>query len=162
MIARNRRTGSPIAGTFEALQGRADTAHKSFQRDADGNIQFEHEGTTKVFWDAQETARQQDEIVFLDEDGEGVVESEVELVNDLKAPLTPLVTTSADDWPDLRETGRQTRFYESVTLYEVVHADGSGHGLHATQDEAAKAARPSDRIAATVYKRTDEVTYDER
>ena len=44
MIARNRRTGSAICGTLEALSGWANTLDDEFKRNDDGGISYEHGG----------------------------------------------------------------------------------------------------------------------
>ena len=56
MIARNRRTGSRILGTAEELHARANTDPGLFKRNSDGDLEYEHEGYTEVFWNGQKTA----------------------------------------------------------------------------------------------------------
>ena len=158
MHARNRRTGSPIVGTLERLTGRADSVKDKFQATADGPT-HEYDGYTKVFWDDQRTVTRQGETAYLDEDGTEVVGDEVELVQDLQAPLTPV--PERPPAADLEEEGRETNFTDRATLYEVVRPDGSGHGLYTTVEAAHEQARPCDRIAEAVYTRTDQIGYAE-
>ena len=162
MYARNRRTGSEIRGTLEKLDARSDTIANSFERSPTG-ITHEYKGNTCVFWDSQETMTRQGETVFLDSDGGAVVESEVEVVHELDEPLKPEPpTVAAKDRPDLDEVERETNFTDTVTVYEVVHPDGSGHGRYNTQEEAEKHARPADHIAEAVYGLSNDVHYVER
>ena len=162
MYARNPRTGSEIHGTLERLDARSDTITDSFRRIPTG-ITYEYEGYTYVFWETQETGTRQGETVFLDGEGEQVMESEVELVHELDEPLKPQPPPVAGkDRPDLNEVGRETNFTDTATLYEVVHPDGSGHGRYATQEEAEKHARPTDHIAEAAYGLSDDVHYVDR
>jgi hypothetical protein len=71
--------GRPIAGTYEVIHGKSDIIAAT--RNADGSLSFDCDGRTEVYWDGQMTVRSsRDEIVFLDEDGEFVHESQVKLV----------------------------------------------------------------------------------
>ena len=161
MYARNRRTGSEITGTHERLEARADTIRDKFKRSTEGGIKGEHDGYTHVFWNSQETLTKQGETVYLDDEGEEVPESEIELVNDLSEPLTPVpATAGSPDVPALDKPGRTTDLNETAELYEVVHPDtGSGHGRYTELSKARDAGRPTDLIARTVYRTTSETTY---
>ena len=84
------------------------------------------------------------------------------MVNDLNEGLTPVeAQPPISEWPDLEEIGRETNFCDRANLYEVIHADGSGHGVYTSHKAAAAAARPCDRVAMAVYTRTGEATYVE-
>ena len=86
MHARNRRTGSPIVGTLERLDARCGLVADGFGRGEDGRITHEHEGGTEFFYDTSEQVRVGDERMYLDEDGEQVVESDIELHDPDGAP----------------------------------------------------------------------------
>ena len=73
----NRATGSRIRGTLETLSGVA--LAERWGRTKDGLLSFEWAGETDVWWDEQKTVRIDGERVFVDEDGEEVLEHEVEL-----------------------------------------------------------------------------------
>lgn len=79
MHARNRKTGSPIVGTLERLDARCNLLADGFDRGKDGRITHEHEGGTDFFYDTSEQVRVGDERMYLDEDGERVAESDIEL-----------------------------------------------------------------------------------
>lgn len=63
--------GSPIVGTYEVVYARADAT----DYEADGTPN--HDGYTEVFWDTQKTVTRGGEIVYLDEDGEEWVFSDL-------------------------------------------------------------------------------------
>ncbi len=86
MHARNRRTGSPIVGTLERLDARCGLVADGFGRGKDGRITHEHEGGTDFFYDTSEQVRVGDERMYLDEDGEQVAESDIELHDPDDAP----------------------------------------------------------------------------
>lgn len=79
MHARSRKTGAPIVGTLERLDARCNLVPGGFGRDGKGRITHEHEGGTDFFYDTSEQVRTGDELVYLDEDGEQVAESDIEL-----------------------------------------------------------------------------------
>jgi hypothetical protein len=71
--------GRPIAGTYEVVHGKCGI--NTAMRKPDGSLDFNYAGGTKVYWDRQVMVKSSlDEIVFLDEDGEFVHESQVKLV----------------------------------------------------------------------------------
>ena len=72
--------GTLVVATLERLSGRALIEPSSIRADPTGGVSFDYEGTTDVFWDDQRTVTQDDERVFLDEDGEEYLESELRLV----------------------------------------------------------------------------------
>ncbi|MGF6604015.1 hypothetical protein P3T23_008770 [Paraburkholderia sp. GAS448] len=72
--------GRPISGTYEVMHGKSGISTAT--RIPDGSLRFDYDGRTQVYWDGQKTVRSSlDEIVFLDEDGESVHESQVKLVS---------------------------------------------------------------------------------
>ena len=80
MYARNK-TGSPIVGTLERIEGCAKTVGDSFKRPEDGPLEFEHEGWTDVHWDTARTQSNEHGTVFVDETGDAISEQEIELVS---------------------------------------------------------------------------------
>lgn len=66
--------GYRIVGTSERILG---TAYATVSRGIDGKPVIDYEGETKVHWDTQELVTQDGEIVFVDEAGNDVLESEV-------------------------------------------------------------------------------------
>ena len=74
------RKGTLIVATLERLSGRALIVPSSVRAEPAGGFSFDYEGTTDVFWDDQRTVTQDDERVFLDEEGEEYLESELHLV----------------------------------------------------------------------------------
>jgi hypothetical protein len=72
--------GTLIVATLERLSGRALIVPSSVRAEPTGGFSFDYEGTTDIFWDDQRTVTQDDERVFLDEDGEEHLESELRLV----------------------------------------------------------------------------------
>ena len=102
--------------------------------------------------------RRQSERVFIDDDREEILESEIELVKDPDTPLAEAPEPNGSR-PDLDEVGRETNFTDTASLYEIVHPDGSGHGLYTTREQAASEARPQDLVAEALYTRCDQVHY---
>ena len=72
--------GTLIVATLERLSGRALIVPSSVRAEPTGGFSFDYEGTTDIFWDDQRTVVENDERVFLDEDGEEHLESELRLV----------------------------------------------------------------------------------
>ncbi|VVE17809.1 MULTISPECIES: hypothetical protein [Pandoraea] len=69
----------PIAGSYEVMNGMSGITTAT--RKPDGSLSFDFEGGTEVYWDGQRTVRSPlEEILFVDEDGEFVHESQVKLV----------------------------------------------------------------------------------
>ncbi len=81
MQARNQRTGAAFTGTLERIYGEARLIDDAFTRTGDGRITHQHEGGTKMFWDSSEqvTATANGERIYLDENGDHVRESNIEL-----------------------------------------------------------------------------------
>ena len=101
MEAINKRTGAEIRGTLELLQGRAEIEH--FRRGPDGKLEYEHEGGTVIFYDASETKTDDNgSVVFLDDDGEEVLETDVILVEPEKAKELRAQVRAAGDLSALR------------------------------------------------------------
>ena len=72
--------GTLIVATLERLSGRALIVPSSVRTEPAGGFSFDYEGTTDIFWDDQRTVTQDDERVFLDEEGTEYLESELRLV----------------------------------------------------------------------------------
>jgi hypothetical protein len=72
--------GKLITGTLEQMIGRANIVRDSARKKLAGGIEFDYEGSTDIFWDEQHTVTRNDEFVFLDEDGNDYLESELRLV----------------------------------------------------------------------------------
>ena len=83
MYAINKLTGARIRGTLERLHGRAEATEDSFRRDADGNVEFDYDGETEIYWDDGITVRRDDKIVYLDEHGAEVTQDDIVLVDEL-------------------------------------------------------------------------------
>ena len=62
-------SGKLIVGTLERLSGRANIVERSFTRNENGTLTFEHEGYTEVFWEEQRTVYRNGRPIFLDEEG---------------------------------------------------------------------------------------------
>jgi hypothetical protein len=71
--------GKLITGTLERMSGRANIVADSVRK-GDGGIEFDYDGSTDIFWDEQHTVTREGELVFLDEDGNDYLESELRLV----------------------------------------------------------------------------------
>ena len=75
-------TGSLILGTLEQLTGRAEIETGSYYYRADGTIDFEYNGGTKLFYDDQTTILRNGKRLFLDENGEEWTEDQLVLKTD--------------------------------------------------------------------------------
>ena len=89
MYARNPKTGAAITGTLEQVDGRATTIYDSFQREESGKLAFEHGSETQMYWDGQETQTRDGQVIFIDDDGEEVLENDVELTTKEEPRKTP-------------------------------------------------------------------------
>ena len=89
MYARNPKTGAAITGTLEQMDGKALTTEDSFSRDDTGKLVFDYEGETEIYWNGQETQSRDGKTIFIDDDGEEVLETEVELTDDEEPRKTP-------------------------------------------------------------------------
>lgn len=79
--------GLPIIGTLEQLTGRANTADGSFARDAAGNLTYDHEGSTEIFWDDGRTVTDdRGEYIFLDSEGGHWAEDQIILQDEDPSP----------------------------------------------------------------------------
>jgi len=72
--------GTLIVATLERLGGRAQIVPGSVRPDPSGGFSFDCSGTTEIFWDDQRTVVENDERVFLDEEGTEYLENELRLV----------------------------------------------------------------------------------
>jgi len=81
--------GTLIVATLERLSGRALIVPSSIRAEPTGGFSFDYEGTTDIFWDDQRTVTQDDERVFLDEEGTEYLESELRLVPQQQAQESP-------------------------------------------------------------------------
>jgi hypothetical protein len=75
-------TGHQIIGTLDVVTCRAEIVADSFHKDDAGNIDFEWEGETTVFWDDQKTVQRNGDPVYLDEEGGEWVEDQLVLRDD--------------------------------------------------------------------------------
>ena len=72
--------GSPIQGTLEQFQGRAEIVDDSYTLDPVTGLEFEYGGYTEVFWDDQESVLDANgERLFLASDGTAWPESKLVL-----------------------------------------------------------------------------------
>jgi hypothetical protein len=62
-------TGVAIIGTLEMVPGTALITTDSFEKNAKGEITFDHDGETEIDWDGQETQTKNGKELFVDEDG---------------------------------------------------------------------------------------------
>ena len=144
MHARNRRTGSPIVGTLERLDARCNLVAGGFSRGNDGRITHEHEGGTDFFYDTSEQVRVGDELMYLDEDGEQVAESDIELCSEDGTPeaAPPPRPKRADDDPDATARGIAERVIATmvgeVDDYHEALATAREPGREDGEEEAEK------------------------
>ena len=83
MNARNRATGAAIVGTVEIVTGTASVEEESFKLDERGDIQCESAGNgTDMDWDSGTQRIFEGEPMYVDDDGEHVKESEIELYSE--------------------------------------------------------------------------------
>jgi hypothetical protein len=67
--------GNLIVGTLEVLHGRADLS--DITRGQDGKPVIEYAGYTEVFWDEQRIVQQDGEDVYLDDEANEVLASQI-------------------------------------------------------------------------------------
>lgn len=67
--------GQQIAGTLDVLRGRAELNH--FFRSDDGKLDWQHNGTTKIFYDDQRPETRDGKPIFLCEDGKTWTEDQL-------------------------------------------------------------------------------------
>ncbi len=79
-LVRRDNPAIEIAGTLERLSGIAIIGDGRIQ--ADGAIDFDYSGETTVWWDEQRTAERKGQRVFVDENGEEVLETDVAVLLD--------------------------------------------------------------------------------
>ena len=74
--------GDPIEGTLESVQGKALIIDESWQRDAEGTLEYEYGGETKMYWDSQISLKNDaGKVIYLDEFGEEWTEDEIVLAD---------------------------------------------------------------------------------
>jgi hypothetical protein len=89
-LVRRDNPATEIAGTLERLSGIATISEGRI--DSDGSVDFDYSGETTVWWDEQRTAQFKGQRVFLDENGQEVLETDVAVLLDdgrLLAPFHP-------------------------------------------------------------------------
>ena len=119
MHARNRRTRAAITGTLESIHGRCRLIQDGFERSGDGRITHEHEGGTEMFWDSSEQVVTDDEAIYLDENGDHVPESDIELLDADGTPEDPETrrprpATKGPHDPEAAARGVAERFIASM------------------------------------------------
>ena len=154
MHARNRRTGTPITGTLQRLYARAKLIEDRFGRRDDGRLTYEDEGGTEFYYDTSEHVSTNGEKTYLDEDGEQVVESDVELYEPATAATKPAerpdatntapnASANALNDPEAAARGIAERFIDSmvseVDAYHEALAATRGIARTDGEDEADKA-----------------------
>jgi hypothetical protein len=72
--------GTLIVATLERLSGCALIVPGSVRPEPSGGFSFDYEGTTDIYWDEQRTVVENDERVFVDEEGTEYLESQLRLV----------------------------------------------------------------------------------
>lgn len=91
------KDGNLIIATLERLSGRALIAPGSVRPEPGGGFSFDYEGTTDIFWDDQRTVTQDDERVFLDEEGTEYLESELQLVPEQQQQQAPELPSPSEE-----------------------------------------------------------------
>lgn len=72
--------GSQILGTLERLSGRAEVTANSYSKGEGGELLFDYDGGTEIFYDDQVTAEdERGKRLFLAEDGTEWPEDQIEL-----------------------------------------------------------------------------------
>ena len=69
-----------IVSTLERLYGAC--AFSAATRQADGTLDLDYDGYTEIYWDSQHTVHRGGQRVFIDAEGEELLESEVELIDE--------------------------------------------------------------------------------
>lgn len=69
-----------ITGTLDLVPGRA--VLNGATRLPDGTLDIEWYGETEMFWDDQKTVQRNGQDVYLDDDGNEYLESEIEVIED--------------------------------------------------------------------------------
>ena len=87
MYAINKRTGAKIRGTYERLHGVAESVEDGWQRNDDGSLEVDHEGSTEVFWDDSITEEEEGKLLYLDDNGETVTPDGIALVDSPPAAI---------------------------------------------------------------------------
>ena len=82
--------GTLIVATLERLSGRAQIVPGSVRPEPLGGFSFDYSGTTDIYWDEQRTVVENDERVFVDEEGTEYLESELRLVPQQQEQESPL------------------------------------------------------------------------
>ena len=83
MYAIDRSTRKEIIGTLETLSGRSEIDTDSFTRDKNGvTLKYQHGGYTEIFWDECRTVTEGGHTVFLTQDGDQVLECNIDLVDE--------------------------------------------------------------------------------
>lgn len=83
MRAFSRTTGRPVDGTLERLSGKALIIPDSFRTDPSGDLVFDWDGETEVWWDEQRTETDDNgNRYFIDDYGDTVNERDLELRED--------------------------------------------------------------------------------
>ena len=86
-LVRRDNPAIEIAGTLERLRGIATIAEARI--DEDGSVAFDYSGETTVWWNEQQTAKRTGQRVFLDENGQEVLETSVAVLLDDGRMLFP-------------------------------------------------------------------------
>ena len=89
MNARNKNTGSRITGIYQTVYAQAGIDPGTFSRRADGTLTHEPGGGSEAYWETADTVMANDEAVYMDERGEQVVASDIELYDDDKTEAAP-------------------------------------------------------------------------
>lgn len=89
--------GKIIVATLETIPGSCALHEDAFERAADGSLVIEYDGSgTDIDWDGQEAARDNGEVVFIDEAGDPWPESQIRLEGEAEwKPVSPAPTEPA-------------------------------------------------------------------
>ena len=153
MHARNRRSGAAITGTLETIQGRCKLIPDSFERSEDNRITHEHQGGTEMFWDSSKQVVTDGQPIYLDENGEEVPASDIELHDGAATPeparpeeATPARNVPSD--PEAAARGIAERFIgvmvTEVDAYHEALTAAQEIGRTDGEEEADKAVSEAD------------------
>ena len=89
MDARNKKTGNRITGIYQRVYAQAGIEPGTFTRGADGTLTHEAGGGSEAYWETADTVMMESEAVYLDERGEQVLASDIELYDDGETEAAP-------------------------------------------------------------------------
>ena len=82
MHAKNKKTGSRITGIYQTVYAQAGIEPGTFTRRADGTLGHEAGSSSETYWESATTVMHENQPVYIDEQGEQVLASNIELYAD--------------------------------------------------------------------------------